>query len=402
MPQPFWEVHAGEGPFLLLVHGFLSSRSQWLSNLEALQQHCQPVVMELYGHGRSPSPSEPESYHAAAYVEAMDNIRSKLGTTQWYVCGYSLGAALTIRYALTFPERVVGHIFTNSASAFAAPETIRSWTENGPTSANNLRHGGAKAIERIPVHPRHALRLPSRIYNALVADSKLLDVEGIANTLEHTMPGLSVRRELHRNSRPALLVCGRFETGFQPHREFAEKKMPHLTVRERTPDMPSICKERTRLMPPSKRSCSPQADRKRYIVDALVEERAIERVKRPLLRHFIKRYLYPWPSRASQFQCHVFFRDCRSTSNQKLKRCSISSSTTYPTGSRGSADRVHVFRLSVTTTCNNLHRNRSGTNLNLLLAQVCTETDPVIPNIQQRFDPSGNLHFGELGLGRKR
>ena len=46
------------------------------------------------------------------------------------------------------------------------------------------------------------------------------------------MPGLSVRRELHLNSRPALLVCGRFETGFQPHREFAEEKMPHLTVRE--------------------------------------------------------------------------------------------------------------------------------------------------------------------------
>gem|GEM_PF-1906044 len=40
-------------------------------------------------------------------------------------------------------------------------------------------------------------------------------------------------------------------------------------------------------MPPSKRSCSPQADRKRYIVDALVEERAIELVKRPLLRYFV-------------------------------------------------------------------------------------------------------------------
>ncbi|MCH2354682.1 MAG: alpha/beta fold hydrolase, partial [Pseudomonadales bacterium] len=79
MPQPFWEVHAGEGPFLLLVHGFLSSRSQWLSNLKALQQHCQPVVMELYGHGRSPSPNEPGPYHAAAYVQAMEAIRSKLG-----------------------------------------------------------------------------------------------------------------------------------------------------------------------------------------------------------------------------------------------------------------------------------------------------------------------------------
>ena len=232
MTEPFWEVHEGRGPFLLLVHGFLSSRSQWLSNLDELQQHCQPVVMELYGHGRSPSPNESEQYHASAYVEAKEAIRCELGTPQWYVCGYSLGAALTIRYALTFPERIFGHIFTNSASAFAEPDTVRSWTANGASSANKLRQGGVKAIERIPVHPRHARRLPRQIYNALVADSKLLDVDGGANTLEHTMPGLSVRHELHLNTRPALLICGRFETSFQSHREFAEKKMPHLTVRE--------------------------------------------------------------------------------------------------------------------------------------------------------------------------
>ncbi len=232
MTQPFWEVHQGEGPFLLLVHGFLSSRSQWLFNLKPLQRYCQPVVMELYGHGRSPSPSDPERYHPSAYIDAMEAIRSELGSKQWYVCGYSLGAALTIRYALTFPERVVGHIFTNSASAFAAPDTVRSWSKNGADSANRLRQGGVQAIERIPVHPRHARRLPSRIYDALVTDSKLLDVEGVAKTLEHTMPGLSVRHELHLNSRPTLLVCGRFETSFRPHREFAEKKMPHLTVQE--------------------------------------------------------------------------------------------------------------------------------------------------------------------------
>jgi pimeloyl-ACP methyl ester carboxylesterase len=28
------DVHAGNGPFLLLVHGFLSGRSQWGPNLE--------------------------------------------------------------------------------------------------------------------------------------------------------------------------------------------------------------------------------------------------------------------------------------------------------------------------------------------------------------------------------
>ena len=31
-----WDVHPGTGPYLLLVHGFLTGPTQWLLNLEAL------------------------------------------------------------------------------------------------------------------------------------------------------------------------------------------------------------------------------------------------------------------------------------------------------------------------------------------------------------------------------
>ena len=59
------DVHPGTGPFLLLVHGFLSGRSQWKLNLAALSEVVQPVVLELWGHGRSPSPEDVARYHPA-------------------------------------------------------------------------------------------------------------------------------------------------------------------------------------------------------------------------------------------------------------------------------------------------------------------------------------------------
>ena len=34
------DVHPGEGPPMLLMHGFLSSRSQWRANLAALAAVC--------------------------------------------------------------------------------------------------------------------------------------------------------------------------------------------------------------------------------------------------------------------------------------------------------------------------------------------------------------------------
>ena len=45
--QLYYDVHDGTGPYVLLVHGFLSSRAQWRPNLAALASVMRPVVVEL-------------------------------------------------------------------------------------------------------------------------------------------------------------------------------------------------------------------------------------------------------------------------------------------------------------------------------------------------------------------
>ena len=61
-PRLYYEVHDGDGPHLLLVHGILCSRALWMPNLEALSTVARPVVVELFGHGRSPSPEDADAY----------------------------------------------------------------------------------------------------------------------------------------------------------------------------------------------------------------------------------------------------------------------------------------------------------------------------------------------------
>ncbi len=230
MQQLHFETHGSVGPHLLLVHGFLMSRAQWLPNLSALSQVCRPVVVELLGHGRSDAPSNATSYHPDAYVAAFDDIRRSLGVERWWLCGYSLGAGLTIRYALTQPDRVFGHAFTNSTSAFADTEQTDAWKNGSADAAAKLEAGGLDAIERMPVHPRHAKRLPRDLYDALMIDAARLSPLGIANTLRHTNPNATVRARVHENTVPALLVCGREEKRFAPHREFARTQMPKLSI----------------------------------------------------------------------------------------------------------------------------------------------------------------------------
>src|SRR3990172_5307905 len=84
-PHLYHEVHGSRGPFLLLVHGMLSSRAQWMLNIEALSAFCRPVVVELFGHGRSPTPDGAGAYSPERYVAEFEALRRSLGVERWLV-----------------------------------------------------------------------------------------------------------------------------------------------------------------------------------------------------------------------------------------------------------------------------------------------------------------------------
>ncbi len=227
-----YQVHPGTGPHLLLAHGALSNNAQWVLNLPALAQFCTPVTVELLGHGDSPAPTDPASYAPGAYVDYFDSLRRKLGVERWFLCGYSLSASLTIRYALERPERVIGHCLTNSNSAFADPALSAEWAAAGEQTMTKVAAQGRKFLERMPIHPRLATALPAEVYEPLVQRSKLLDPMGASKTLALTAPFASVRERLHENTRPALLLAGRRERRFMTQLDYARQTMPRLEVCE--------------------------------------------------------------------------------------------------------------------------------------------------------------------------
>ena len=224
------DVHEGDGPFLLLVHGILSSRAQWQANLPALARVTRPVVVELWGHGRSPTPEDASSYHPDAYVAAFETLRKRLGVSRWLLCGQSLGATLTLRYALEHPERVLAQIFTNSNSALADSDWVAGVRAGGAEQADAIERGGRATLEKIPLHPLRARRLPPQVQEALVADAALLDPRGVANTIRYTVPESPLRERVTSNRVPTLLVCGERDSRFEAQRRFAERHLPHLEV----------------------------------------------------------------------------------------------------------------------------------------------------------------------------
>lgn len=221
------DVHDGVGEHLLLVHGFLSSRSHWLPNLPRLTEVCRPVTVELWGHGRSPSPEGPEWYAPGAYPAAFEAVREQVGCERWFVCGQSLGAAFTMRYALDHPERILGHVFTNSAAAVAVEDKLDHGRMDAMAEA--FETGGTDAIRAQRMFPGNLPGLSEDVRAALHEDAALHDPVGIGRMLRHGA-ATSSRSRIGENVVPTLLVVGEREKGFVGPRHWLEATMPHLRV----------------------------------------------------------------------------------------------------------------------------------------------------------------------------
>jgi pimeloyl-ACP methyl ester carboxylesterase len=225
-PLLYYEVHGRQGPYLLLVHGILSSREQWRPNLEALAAFCRPVIVELLGHGRSPSPDDPECYTPNRYVLEFERIREKLGVERWFVCGQSLGASLTLRYGLNHPGHITAQVFTNSRSALSEnlPEEVMKGV------AKRLEEEGRKVLDEFPLHPSKNRHLKPEIRRALLDDMNLINLRGLSYNLQYMVTRCSVYKMIRENQIPTLLIVGKFDKQFAPLLAFAEKTIPNLEV----------------------------------------------------------------------------------------------------------------------------------------------------------------------------
>jgi pimeloyl-ACP methyl ester carboxylesterase len=87
----------GQGPPLLLIHGFGISLNIWVNLIPCLSPHFTLVIPELPGIGGSDSPPAGSDYNAAA-AHRLHGLRLALGIDHWNVLGYSSGSRTVEAY----------------------------------------------------------------------------------------------------------------------------------------------------------------------------------------------------------------------------------------------------------------------------------------------------------------
>jgi len=227
---PVFSTIADNGlPPVLFIHGFLSSRAQWRDNLEEISKICRPFLVDLLGHGRSPSPDRTGAYSIKAYLGYFETFREKLGVSEWAVIGQSFGAGLALHYALDFPGSVKSVVFTNSISAVGKLEQMPGGAD-GAAMINRVRTLGRVFLEQTPFHTNKIKKSSDSARAEMARDAECLNPEAIANTMEYSTVGLNVRNRLAELSRPVVLVNGTREKAFQPVRDWITDNHSNISV----------------------------------------------------------------------------------------------------------------------------------------------------------------------------
>lgn len=99
----------GEGPPLLLLHGYPQSHATWHRVAPALAGGMTCVVADLPGYGDSGAPAPGEHhfpYTKRAMGQTMAQLMQELGFRRFSLLGHDRGARVAYRLALDQPERV--------------------------------------------------------------------------------------------------------------------------------------------------------------------------------------------------------------------------------------------------------------------------------------------------------
>lgn len=99
-----------KGQPVLALHGWLdnSASYEWLAPaIAAMSDDFRIVAVDLPGHGLSGHWPEYHHYHLWAGVEDIEHIVDALGWDRFHLLGHSMGAAISVLYAGTFPNRLM-------------------------------------------------------------------------------------------------------------------------------------------------------------------------------------------------------------------------------------------------------------------------------------------------------
>jgi pimeloyl-ACP methyl ester carboxylesterase len=132
-----YEDSGGDGPPVILGHGFLMDREMFAPQVQALSPEFRVITWDERGFGETEFDGRPFTYWDSA--DDCLALLDHLGIDRAVVGGMSQGGFLSLRAALTAPERVRALVLIDTQAGVEDPERLpayrqmqQTWLQAGP------------------------------------------------------------------------------------------------------------------------------------------------------------------------------------------------------------------------------------------------------------------------------
>jgi pimeloyl-ACP methyl ester carboxylesterase len=199
-----WSYYeGGDGPTIVLLHGFAANKETWLEMAKGLTDHFHVVIPDLPGWGDS-SRHDDGDYGIAAQADRLEAFAAAIGAQRFLLVGHSMGGAIAGVYADRHPERVASLVLMSSLGlTFKENDFAREVKAGKDPFVYNDRAGLEALLARIFLTPP---QIPGRLEDALVARNERdhAFIERTFDTLKQPEQAFSLDPVIGRLSMPVL------------------------------------------------------------------------------------------------------------------------------------------------------------------------------------------------------
>jgi 2-succinyl-6-hydroxy-2,4-cyclohexadiene-1-carboxylate synthase len=214
------EELGGDGPPLVLLHGFTGSSESWREVAPRLATDWRTIGIDLPGHGRAESPPDPAAYRVEPTIEALLAALDGLGLADRpHLLGYSMGGRVALHLALAAPERLATLTLESASPGILDPVERDARVQSDAALADMLEREGIEPFverwERVPLFASQA-GLPDAARARLRAGRLGQRALGLANSLRGFGAGLPapLQPRLSELTLPTLLLVGALDAKY--------------------------------------------------------------------------------------------------------------------------------------------------------------------------------------------
>lgn len=101
-------------PWTIIFHGFMGSSKAMEPLASRLKKTCNPVTIDLLGHGTSIVEADPKRFTSASQIQDLHSILNRLHLRNLFIYGYSMGGRLAQHLIHSAPSRFSGLILEST------------------------------------------------------------------------------------------------------------------------------------------------------------------------------------------------------------------------------------------------------------------------------------------------